>query len=116
MAAPHVAGAFALLKSAAPSASIDHLMATLTSSGETVVDSRNGIATPRIQLDAALAALTGEVVEPPSRASPDLSPPLSLSLSPSPIRQTRGETIVLTWPSSIPANTVTSGAPTCTQG
>jgi hypothetical protein len=59
MAAPHVAGAFALLRSAAPSASIDQILAALTSTGVSITDTRPGgtVTRPRIQLDLALAAL-----------------------------------------------------------
>ena len=62
MAAPHVAGAFALLSAAEPDASVDEKLAALQSSGIPVFDSRNGISKPRIQVDAALIAVgTGPV-------------------------------------------------------
>ena len=57
MAAPHVAGAFAVLKSKLPSLTVDQMLAALTTTGVLVVDSRNGLAKPRIQLDAALNSL-----------------------------------------------------------
>lgn len=59
MAAPHVAGAVAVLKSKVPSASVDHILSALASTGVIAIDLRNGIAKQRIQLDAALTALTG---------------------------------------------------------
>lgn len=58
MAAPHMAGAIAALRSVAPDASVDTLLAALTITGEPV--SRNGFIHPRIQLDAALDMLTGD--------------------------------------------------------
>ncbi len=57
MAAPHVAGAFALLKSQEPSASVDQLLAALVNTGVPVQDSRNGFIAPRIDLESASNAL-----------------------------------------------------------
>jgi subtilisin family serine protease len=57
MATPHVAGAFALLRGADPSATVDQIETALESTGRLV--SRAGIAKPRIQVDAALDALLG---------------------------------------------------------
>jgi subtilisin len=57
MAAPHVAGAWAVLKSKVPSATFDQVLSALTSTGVPITDSRNGIIKPRLQLDAALNAL-----------------------------------------------------------
>ncbi len=57
MAAPHVAGAWAVMKSKYPSASIELVYNGLSSTGVRVTDYRNGITKPRIQLDAALDTL-----------------------------------------------------------
>lgn len=54
MAAPHVAGAFALLRQQRPDASVNELLERLTSTGVPVEDARNGIVTPRISLHAAV--------------------------------------------------------------
>lgn len=59
MAAPHVAGAWALLKSAAPNASLQQISNALTSTGKPITDNRNGITKPRIRVDAAISSLTG---------------------------------------------------------
>jgi len=59
MAAPHVAGAWAVLKSKTPSASVDQVLAALKSTGKPVTDYRNGITIARIRVDAALDALSG---------------------------------------------------------
>ncbi|MFN0119436.1 MAG: S8 family serine peptidase, partial [Blastocatellia bacterium] len=59
MAAPHVAGAWAVLKSHSPGASVSRILSVLGDTGVRVYDSRNGITKPRIQLDAALATLSG---------------------------------------------------------
>ena len=55
LAAPHVAGAWATLKSAKPTATVSEVLAALTTSGTPITDSRNGIAKPLIQIgDTAL--------------------------------------------------------------
>jgi subtilisin family serine protease len=57
MATPHVAGAWAVLKSAKPNATITQVLNALTGTGKPVTDTRNGITKPRIQLDRAVPAL-----------------------------------------------------------
>ncbi|MFL6333278.1 MAG: S8 family serine peptidase [Pyrinomonadaceae bacterium] len=58
MAAPHVAGAWAVLKSKNPSATVAEVYTALRDTGLPVTDV-NGITKPRIKIDAALAALGG---------------------------------------------------------
>lgn len=53
MAAPHVAGAIAAIRSAFPQDSADEVVARLTSSGEPITDHANGITKPRLSLGAA---------------------------------------------------------------
>ncbi len=57
MAAPHVAGAFAILKQAAPNATVSQMLAALQSSGQAVFDPLNGLTKPRIRILDALAQL-----------------------------------------------------------
>jgi subtilisin len=57
MAAPHVTGAFAVLKSKAPNFTIPALLSILKATGVPVTDARNGITKRRIQLDQAINAL-----------------------------------------------------------
>ena len=57
MATPHVTGAWAVLKSAQPGASVAEILAALTSTGVPILDSRNGITKPRIDLQAAINSL-----------------------------------------------------------
>lgn len=59
MAAPHVAGAWAILKSRLPAATVDQVVNALRASGRVIVDTRNNVSTPRIQVNAALDALQG---------------------------------------------------------
>jgi subtilisin len=58
MAAPHVAGAFAVLKQKKPTATVTELVNALTSTGQMITDSRNQIVKPSIKIDAALNALS----------------------------------------------------------
>ena len=59
MATPHVAGAWAVLKQASPSASVSTLLSRLRSTGLSVFDPGNGLSFPRIQVADALPAVVG---------------------------------------------------------
>jgi subtilisin family serine protease len=59
MAAPHVAGAWAVLRQKSPNASISEIHAALQTTGKSVTDYRNGIVKKRINVKAALDALPG---------------------------------------------------------
>jgi hypothetical protein len=52
-----VAGAFAVLKGAAPSAGVDTLLEALRTTGVPVTNPSSGILKPRIRIDQALNAL-----------------------------------------------------------
>jgi subtilisin len=54
MAAPHVTGAFAVLKQYQPARTVDDRQRALTSSGTTVYDTRNGVSKQRIDVMQAL--------------------------------------------------------------
>ncbi len=60
MSAPHVTGAWAVLKSAKPSATLDDILTVLQDTGKPILDTRNDITKPLIQVDAAL-----EMLNPP---------------------------------------------------
>jgi hypothetical protein len=55
MAAPHVAGAWAVFKSRFFNASVPQVLSTFTATGQPVSDLRNGLVKPRLRLDAALS-------------------------------------------------------------
>jgi len=55
MATPHVSGAIAAMREAAPGADVDAIENALVLSGLPVVDGRNGITTPRVRVDQAIA-------------------------------------------------------------
>lgn len=57
MAAPHVAGAAALVMGASPSITPTEVYSRLRGTGRPVTDSRNGVTTPRIDLAALLRSL-----------------------------------------------------------
>lgn len=57
MATPHVTGAYAILKSRAPSATVDQILAALTNTGVPITDLRNGITKPRICISCALTMI-----------------------------------------------------------
>jgi subtilisin family serine protease len=57
MAAPHVAGAMAVLRQKRPTATVDALVQALKSTGVTVRDDRNGLSRTRISLPGALNAI-----------------------------------------------------------
>ena len=61
LSAPHVAGAWAVLKSKAPNASVADLLASLKSTGVPILDPRNHLIKPRIQVDAALDKIVREL-------------------------------------------------------
>src|SRR5437867_6837747 len=73
MAAPHVTGAWAVLKQAAPGASVDEVLQALSGTGVMIVDTRAGTGTtrPRIQVDVALMALLNPGVPLITSVSPD---------------------------------------------
>jgi hypothetical protein len=57
MAAPHVAGAWAILRQHAPAASVSEVLAALQAAGVPVTDARNGVTRSRIRVLAAANAL-----------------------------------------------------------
>lgn len=60
MATPHVTGAWAVMKSKKPSATVDEVLNAFTATGVSVTDSRNGITKPRINIDSALSQIPVE--------------------------------------------------------
>ena len=68
MATPHVAGAIAILREAIPEATVDEIENALALSGVPVLDTRNGITTPRIRVDDAVALLSA-TADPASSSS-----------------------------------------------
>ena len=84
MAAPHVAGAWAILKQAVPSASVTSVLAALRATGTPVVDTRTGRTFPFINVNAARVALASGAFSTPGA-------PTGFSASAS------GNTVSLSW-------------------
>jgi subtilisin family serine protease len=57
MAAPHVAGAWAVMKQKKPTATVSEVLGSLVRTGRLISNPRNGIVTPRIDLAQAVASL-----------------------------------------------------------
>ncbi|NND68798.1 MAG: S8 family serine peptidase [Halioglobus sp.] len=57
MAAPHVAGAIALIRSAAPGMSVSQIRSLLLNESVSVLDTRNGLTFPRIDLAQVMSTL-----------------------------------------------------------
>jgi subtilisin family serine protease len=74
MACPHVAGAWAVMRAARPALDLGQVLQALKDTGVPVTDSRQGRTTPRIRLDAAIAASPGIVIPPAIRNFLDLAP------------------------------------------
>ncbi|HEY68958.1 MAG TPA: S8 family serine peptidase [Anaerolineae bacterium] len=85
MSAPHVAGAWALFKSAYPDASVDEILAALTSTGIPIRDTRPGgsITKPRIRLGLALLELQNQQ-QPTATPTITTTPSPTATSSPTP--------------------------------
>ncbi len=59
MAAPHVAGAVAMIKHVYPGLTPAEILTAMKNTGEPIFDNSTGKTTPRIQVDAAIDALSG---------------------------------------------------------
>ncbi len=70
-AAPHVSGAWAILKQKSPAATVDELLEALRSTGLSIHDSRNGVSTSRIRVAQALDALQGSTRQSGIQVTPD---------------------------------------------
>ena len=82
MAAPHVAGAWAVLKQAAPSATVTDILTALRNTGKPIHDNRPGgtVTVPRISIYEALATLTP--ITNPAPAITSLTPDHAHATSP----------------------------------
>lgn len=66
MAAPHVTGAWSILRQKSPNASVNTVLSALQSTGKSIVDSRNNLTFKRIRINNALGALPSIRVTSPN--------------------------------------------------
>jgi subtilisin family serine protease len=64
MAAPHVAGAIAILRAMVPTAPVEYLRHLLAITGSPVTDARNGVSKPRLNIVAALNQIITDTQAP----------------------------------------------------
>lgn len=57
MATPHVAGAFAVIRSSTPGATVDNIENALEATGQPITDSRNNLTLPRIDVGQAIGQI-----------------------------------------------------------
>jgi len=69
MAAPHVAGAWAVLRHAAPMASVTEVLNAFRTTGQILTDTRNGLTFPRIRIFSAIQSLAVLTTAPPAPSS-----------------------------------------------
>jgi subtilisin family serine protease len=83
MAAPHVAGAWAVLRQAAPDASVTDVLAALRNTGTPITDARPGgtVTAPRVNVFEALASLVP--IDNPVPSISSLSPDRAHATAPS---------------------------------
>ena len=81
-AAPHVTGAWAILKEKSPAASVDTVESALRTTGLPLTDARNGVVTPRIRILEALDALAAASPTPTPAATPGASASTGIGATP----------------------------------
>jgi subtilisin family serine protease len=74
MAAPHVAGAIAALRSERPQASLDALEAAMRGAGAVIADPASGLTRSRLRIDAASASLAKPTEATMTDATPAAAP------------------------------------------
>ncbi len=116
-AAPHVAGAYAILRAALPAEPIDALVERLTSTGTPVRDPRNGLVRPRLDVAAAVAGHK-TTAQPPVVLvpAPPLGGPVGALVLNGGVRHTRSATVTASVPvkSGTATQVCVSTAATCT--
>jgi subtilisin family serine protease len=80
-ATPHVAGGIAVLAAAFPADSVAERLQRLVTSGTTVVDHRNGVSKPRLDLSTVVAGGCGYAVSPTSASVGPAGGPVGFAIS-----------------------------------
>ncbi len=121
MAAPHVAGAWAVMKQLAPNATVSQLLLWLYRSGSNLIDSRNSLSLPRINLvNAVRLASTSLSFTATATSTHTATPTTTFTTTPTAVA-TSTSTQTATFsptptmvPSSTPVHTVTPVPPIMT--
>ncbi len=100
VAAPHVAGAWASYVARYPGASVSDVLAAFQRTGKPILDTRNGVTVPRINLAAAMGGWGYVWAKNPTTAtySPASTLQANSSLSPNTISRTATGTYTVTFP------------------
>jgi subtilisin family serine protease len=115
MAAPHVSGAWAVLRSRSPAASVSEILGALTGTGVLVTDTRSGgsVVRPRLQVDAAAVSLPLPATPTPTAT---VTPTMTPTATPTPTA-TATPTATVAPPTLTASLTATSGpSPTVDPG
>jgi hypothetical protein len=81
MSAPHVAGAWAVLKQAFPEATVDQVLGALQQTGRPITDTRTGVTKPRIRIAQALDALDPDALSVTSVSPNQAAPGATLDIA-----------------------------------
>ena len=74
IAAPHVAGAWAAIKEAFPDQGVSEILFALQSTGQPIVDTRNDLTLPRIDVASAISALEAATTADPEEDTTNPEP------------------------------------------
>jgi hypothetical protein len=97
MAAPHVAGAAAVLAAARPSATVSQIESALKNNGPAVTDPWSGVTRRRLDVAASLAALPASDTTPPTVTAPAQTAALNWQLGASVVP------VTISWSASDPS-------------
>jgi subtilisin family serine protease len=89
MAAPHVAGAIAIMRQAMPDAAPEDVLRALLNGAPEITDPRNGVRTPMLRLPAGLVAGRAPGPAPGSTKPPPAPPPQPPAPPPTPVAAPR---------------------------
>ncbi|AMY08225.1 Subtilisin Carlsberg precursor [Luteitalea pratensis] len=114
MAAPHVAGAWALLRQRVPAASVSTILAALSTTGVWITDARTGALFPRIRIADAAEAIATLGISPTTWAPLATGGTQAVVVTSAPAAASWSASTDAAWLSVSPASGVGSGSTTLT--
>jgi subtilisin family serine protease len=114
MAAPHVAGAWALLRQRVPAASVSAILSALQTTGLAITDARNARVFPRIRVANAAGAMATLGTSPTTWAAPAPGGTQVVIVTSAPAAATWSASTDASWLSASPSAGVGSGSATLT--